>query len=169
MLNEVDPVLHKLRQRITPPLVMPQAETRTALINGSVIAYRLVPERLGVLVVDDDHDNADSLSTLIKLWGHEVRTAYGGSAGMDAAAEHRPDVMFVDVAMPVVTGLEVADLLRRRARFKDMLLIALTGYADPEHRLLCENAGFDAVLIKPVDLSVLEQWLVRVQGRRALN
>jgi CheY-like chemotaxis protein len=125
------------------------------------------PKPLRVLVVDDNRDVADSLSLLIKVWGHDVRRAYGGRAALDAAAAHQPDVLLVDLTMPVVDGNQVARQLRGQTRFKGTLLIAMTGYGDDEHCLASEAAGFDQYLVKPVDLSALEKLLLLEQGRRA--
>jgi CheY-like chemotaxis protein len=169
-LNEPpDFVPERFRERLQASALITQEATRTARILGHKIGYRLVRERVGVLVVDDDHDNADSLSILLRLWGHEVWTAYGGAEGLATATDHRPDLILADIGMPAVTGLELAQVLRGQTRFDATRLIALTGYADEEHRLLCEKAGFDAVLVKPVDPSVLTRWLVAAQGRRALT
>lgn len=166
MLNEhPDFVPNQPHERLRASALLTQ-ETRKARLNGRVFGYQLVVERACVLVVDDDHDNADSLSMLLRLWGHEVWTAYGGAEGLAAATDRRPDLVFADIGMPVVTGLELAHRLRRQTRMDGAWLVALTGYADDEHRLLCEAAGFDAVLVKPVELSVLGQWLVRARGRR---
>jgi DNA-binding response OmpR family regulator len=122
---------------------------------------------LRVLVVDDDRDTADSMSLLVKAWGHDVRVAYAGAAALEAAAAYRPDVLLLDVAMPTMDGNHVARQLRRQTRFKETLLIAVTGYGDQAHCLASEGAGFDHYLVKPVDLSTLEKLLLREQGRRA--
>jgi CheY-like chemotaxis protein len=149
-------------ERIAAEDALSEAPARTVRIDGRLVGYRIAPPKMTrVLVVDDDHDNANSLSMLIRLWGHQVWTAYSGPAGLAAAAVHRPDVMLLDIGMPVMSGCEVARQLRRQTAFEDALLVAVTGYADIERRLLCEVAGFDAVLVKPVELSVLQTWLVR--------
>jgi CheY-like chemotaxis protein len=170
MVNEHPDFLpNQGHERLRASALPTQEEPRTARLNGRAFGYRLVVERACVLVVDDDHDNADSLSMLLRLWGHEVLTAYGGAEGLAAATDHCPDLIVADVGMPRMTGLELARVLRRQTRMEATWLIALTGYADDEHRLLCEAAGFDAVLVKPVESSVLGQWLVRARGPRAMN
>jgi DNA-binding response OmpR family regulator len=120
-----------------------------------------------VLVVDDDPDTADSLSVLVSLWGHDARAAYDGAAVLPMASAYQPDVVLLDLAMPKVDGCQVARRLRRQTRFKDSLLIVITGHADQANRLLCGEAGFDHYLTKPIDLSSLEILLRRERVRLA--
>ena len=88
--------------------------TRFAIAAGRIKLELPVPARLlRVLVVDDDCDTADSLTVLLRLWGHEVWSAYGGAAALELATEVRPDVVLLDVAMPRMSGCEVAQRLRR--------------------------------------------------------
>ena len=68
---------------------------------------------LRVLVVDDDRDTADSTAMLVKLWGHDVCVAYGGATALEAAAIYQPDVLVLDIAMPMVTGNDVAQQDRK--------------------------------------------------------
>jgi CheY-like chemotaxis protein len=125
-----------------------------------------VKHPLRVLVVDDDADVADSFFRLVKMWGHEVDVAYTGAAAVARTSVYEPDVLLLDVAMPVMDGCEVARQLRRQARFARTLLIAVTGYADEEDELVCQKAGFDYHLSKPVSLSTLERILLFLQQGR---
>jgi CheY-like chemotaxis protein len=122
---------------------------------------------LRVLIAEDERDTADTTSLLLTAWGHEVRLAYDGAAALDLAAAYEPDVLLLDIAMPKMDGCRLAQQLRRQSRFRDTLLIAMTGYADKAHRLLCEEAGFDFCLIKPVDPSTVERLLQREHDRLA--
>jgi len=128
---------------------------------------------LRVLVADDNRDAADSLAMLVELWGHDARSAYDGASALEIAFGYRPDLMLLDIAMPKMHGCQLARLLRRQARFKDTLLVAMTGWTDDAHRLLCAEAGFDHYLIKPVEYSVVEQFLRQqyrlVESREALS
>ncbi len=116
---------------------------------------------LHVLVVDDNRDAADSLSVLVNLWGHEARTAYDGAAALDMTVVRKPHVVLLDLTMPKRDGCQVARQLRQQATFADTLLIAITGWTDQVHRRLCDEAGFDHYLIKPIDLARLEILLLR--------
>lgn len=115
--------------------------------------------RLRVLVVDDDRDTADSLSLLVGMWGHEVRTAYDGSA-VHAVPEFRPDVIVLDIGMPKMDGNSVARHLRQQGCYDHILIIAVTGYHDEARQLLSQDAGVDHYLVKPVDPRVLEKLLL---------
>ncbi len=116
---------------------------------------------LRVLVVDDNHDCADSLSMLVQLWGNDVRTAYDGAAALKMAVVHQPDVVLLDLTMLKMDGCQVARQLRQQAAFADTLLIAVSGWTDEVHLQRCDEAGFDHYLIKPIDLASLEILLFR--------
>jgi PAS domain S-box-containing protein len=121
-------------------------------------APRKVPVR-SVLVVDNNQDAADSLALLLRLSGQEVRTAYDGPAALDLARDRPPDVVLLDIGMPGMDGLEVARRLRQDLGLKEVLLVALTGYGRDEDRRRTQQAGFNAHLVKPVDLHALEPLL----------
>jgi len=108
-----------------------------------------------ILVVDDNRDAADSTGTLLLLWGHEVRVAYDGAKAVALAQEYRPDVCLVDIGMPGMNGCQVAEHLRRKPELKGTLLVAMTGFDREDDRALCEEAGFDDYLVKPVDMTAL--------------
>jgi CheY-like chemotaxis protein len=108
-----------------------------------------------ILVVDDVRDSADTLSSILRVLGHHVRTAYDGHAALAIADEWRPDVIITDIAMPGMHGYELARRLRAEPRGRDVLLIALTGFADDEHRRRSKEAGFDHHFIKPVSIDTL--------------
>lgn len=120
---------------------------------------------LRVLVADNDRDTANSMAALVKLWGHDVRRAYGGAAAFELMLTYRPDVMLLDLAMPQLDGYQLARQVRREILHKNVLLVAITGYGDEAHRRLSEEAGFDLCLTKPVDPSVVERLLL-LQGNR---
>jgi CheY-like chemotaxis protein len=122
---------------------------------------------LRVLIADDNRDAANSMASLVNMWHHDGRVAYDGAAALEMASVCRPDVLLLDLAMPKMAGWQVARQLRRQSRFKRTLLIAITGYTDHVHRRLCDEAGFDHYLIKPIDLSRLQTLLLRERGRRS--
>jgi two-component system CheB/CheR fusion protein len=110
---------------------------------------------LKVLLVDDNRDSADSLATLLQLHGHTTRVAYDGLLALDAAEAFQPDTILLDIGLPNLSGYEVARLIRARAWGQRVKLIALTGWGQKEARVESEEAGFDAHLVKPVDLEEL--------------
>lgn len=136
-------------------------------IGDSIACVRDGAWMLRVLVVDDDHDCADSLSMLLRQWGHDVQTAYNGSAALEMIGTRQPDAALVDLAMPKMDGCRMARQFRRRTRFNHTLLIAITGHADQAHRLLCDEAGFDHCLIKPIELADLKSLLLDKRDRLA--
>ena len=92
---------------------------------------------------------------LLRARGHDVRTAYDGKQGLAAAEDYRPGVLILDIGLPGLDGYAVARALRALPLFRTALLIALTGYGAEEDRRACYRAGFDAHLVKPVDLAPL--------------
>jgi PAS domain S-box-containing protein len=112
-----------------------------------------------VLVVDDNQDSADSLAMLLRLSGHEVRTAHDGLEAVTAAETFDPDVALLDLGMPTLNGYEVAQRIRRQPRGADIVLIALTGWGQEEYRRRSKDAGFDHHLTKPVEVDVLHKIL----------
>jgi PAS domain S-box-containing protein len=121
------------------------------------------PER--ILVVDDNVDAAESLAKLLRLSGHEASTAYTGMAVAGAVAEHRPDVVLLDIGLPGLDGYEVARRLRAAPGGDRLLLIALTGYGQESDRQRSRAAGFDHHLVKPLDVVALELLLGNQKGR----
>ena len=118
-----------------------------------------------ILVVDDNVDSAESLADVLRLSGHEVRTARDGTAALQAARAAAPDVVLLDIGLPGMSGYEVARELRS-AHGAGTLLVALTGYGQPEDHLRSQKAGFDLHLVKPVDLARLEGALSALDSRR---
>ena len=114
---------------------------------------------LRVLVVDDNKDAADSLSRLVQLWGHQVQTAYDGSA-IGIVPTFQPDAVLLDIGMPRMDGNTMARAMRRHEAARRTLIIAVTGYHDEGTRESSKEAGIDHYLIKPVDLTVLEKLLL---------
>jgi PAS domain S-box-containing protein len=121
---------------------------------------RKVPARR-ILVVDDNTDAATSLAVLLRHTGHEVRTADDGPAALDAARSQPPDVVLLDIGLPGMSGLEVARSLRQDLGLTGVLLVALTGYGQEEDKQRSQEAGFNAHMVKPVDLDALRELLAQ--------
>jgi CheY-like chemotaxis protein len=112
-----------------------------------------------VLVVDDNHDSGHTLGLLLKIKGHEVRTAGDGLEAIAVAEEFRPDVILMDVGMPKLDGYEATRRLRETAFGKDIMIVALTGWGQPSDVAHSIEAGCSAHLVKPVDFAELERLL----------
>ncbi len=115
--------------------------------------------RSRVLVIEDNHDAAESLRVLLEILGHEVRVAFTGREGVKEALDWAPDVVLSDIGLPELDGYEVARRLRREARFENVLFVALTGYNAEEDRRRSRDAGFDHHLAKPADVRELQRVL----------
>jgi PAS domain S-box-containing protein len=111
-----------------------------------------------VLVVDDNHDAAQSLADLVGLLGHDVAVAYDGPSAIKAAQARRPDVVLCDIGLPGKSGYEVAKVLRS-VNGGPLRLVAVSGYAQAEDYERSKAAGFDAHVAKPPDLDQIESLL----------
>lgn len=112
-----------------------------------------------ILVVDDNIDSAEALGALLEHMGHEVFVAYTGARAVEAARERRPDVVFLDLALPDMSGLEVARTLRRDSSLASTLIVGLSGFGSDEHRQSAREAGLDDYVEKPVDAARLASLL----------
>ena len=125
-------------------------------------ATKRAGRRLKVLVVDDNADLVDMLATVVERAGHDVRKALDGRSAVSAALSYRPDVVLLDIGLPVIGGLEVARELRRRPETAHARLVALTGWGQAEDRRQTAAAGFDRHMTKPTDPKALERLLVEL-------
>jgi CheY-like chemotaxis protein len=115
--------------------------------------------RRRILVVDDNQDSTDTLTRLLLFLGHDVRAAMTGPQALAVAEEFDPEVILLDIGLPEMDGYEVARRLRRQERFEHTVLVAVTGYGSPEDRRRSQQSGFNAHLVKPVELEALTELL----------
>jgi signal transduction histidine kinase len=111
-----------------------------------------------ILIVEDNADGRESLQTVLRLLGHRVDVAEDGFKGVEKALELRPEVALIDLGLPGLDGFQVAERMRASLG-KAILLVALTGFAQPEDRRRVREVGFDAHLVKPVNLDELQKLL----------
>lgn len=121
---------------------------------------------LKVLIVDDNADLVEMLAMLVETSGHAVRKALDGRSALSAALSFRPDVVLLDLGLPIMSGLDVARELRRRNETARAYLVALTGWGQAEDRRQTEEAGFDDHLTKPADPEALRRLLDRQAAER---
>ena len=114
-----------------------------------------------ILVVDDNVDVVETTTMLLSLSGHEVHSAKDGLQALHAASEFRPEVVLLDIGLPLMDGYEVARRLRQMPQTAGALLIALTGYGQQGDRQRGKDAGFDGHMLKPVDPHALAKMIER--------
>ncbi|HSW20460.1 MAG TPA: response regulator [Ramlibacter sp.] len=115
----------------------------------------VAPPRCRVLVVDDDDDCRDMLSELLDVHGFHVRSAFNGKAALEEASAFRPEVILVDLGMPVMDGYEFAKAVRQDAVLNRTFIAAISGWGTPQDREKSAKAGINLHFVKPVDLSTL--------------
>ena len=115
-----------------------------------------------VLIVDDNQDAATTLALILKLTGHEAHIRFDGQTGVEAAESLRPQVVILDISMPGMDGYQACRFIREQPWGKPVLLVALSGYGQEDHKRRSTEAGFDAHLVKPVDLTTLKELLASV-------
>jgi two-component system CheB/CheR fusion protein len=117
---------------------------------------KLAPRALRVIVVDDERDSVATLSLLLTEEGHEVCGLQRGSEVLRAVADFRPDAVLLDIAMPDMSGYEVARKIRSRYGEVKPMLIAISGrYKQASDKMLGQIVGFDHYLTKPCDPGML--------------
>jgi CheY-like chemotaxis protein len=114
-----------------------------------------------ILIVDDNRDAATSLGMLLQLGGCETEMAFDGLSAIEVGASFRPDVILMDIGLPGIDGFEAAQRIRSEPWGKQVMLIAVTGWAQAEDRERSRQAGFDAHLVKPVDHAALMKLLAQ--------
>jgi CheY-like chemotaxis protein len=103
---------------------------------------------------------------LLRMLGHEVATANEAASALAQAATFRPQVGILDIGLPKVSGYELARQIRQQPWAKDVVLVALTGWGQAEHRRRSAESGFDHHLTKPVEFDALQQILASAPGCR---
>ena len=119
-----------------------------------------------ILVVDDSPDAAQSLAMLLEIDGHEVQTASNGVEAIEQTATFKPDVIFMDVGMPVLDGMEAARRIRHSKLGSTISIVALTGWGQESDRDRTREAGMDHHLVKPVSADDLREVLRSMTARR---
>lgn len=115
-----------------------------------------------ILVVDDNEDSALSLTMLFEITGDQTHTVYDGEAALAAAKSFHPDIILLDIGLPKMDGYETAKAIRQQPWGQNTIIVALTGWGQPEDRHKSKTAGFNAHLVKPVDHDELLQQLAKL-------
>ncbi len=122
--------------------------------------------RLRVLIVDDNEDAADLIAVALATSGYETATAHDGATALEMAAWFQPHVAVLDIGLPLMDGCEVARRIREIPDLTSLRLVAVTGYGQDSDLHRSRAAGFDAHLLKPIELAELHD---AIEGRRTFS
>ena len=142
-------------------ITLPRAEAPLPLPSDALALQS--PSRR-ILIVDDNADAANSLSELLRLDGHQAQPALSAEEALIFAQSFKPDIVLLDIGLPRMDGYEVARRLRLLPACSRTIIVALTGYGQTEDRERTLTAGFDAHLVKPVDLRALTRILANIRA-----
>ncbi|HZQ59889.1 MAG TPA: response regulator [Casimicrobiaceae bacterium] len=119
-----------------------------------------------VLIVDDNHDVAESTAMLLRMVGCEVEVAFDGAVALESIDTMRPDAVLLDIGLPGMNGYEVAERIRAQPEYAHTLLVAVSGYGQEDHRQQSKRAGFDYHIVKPIDPAMMADLLSTLPGTR---
>jgi len=126
-----------------------------------------LPSDLRVLVVDDNHDVAESTAVLLRLEGCEVHLAHDGEEALRLVRRLHPTAVLLDIGLPRMNGFEVAERIRAEPEHRGILIVGVSGYGHEEYRQRSKQAGFDHHIVKPIEPSVLTGLLASLRISRA--
>ncbi len=150
---------------VTLPLASGAAEAEA---SPEAAQRREPPPRLRIAIVEDNKDVRDLLRLKLRRLGHEVLDAGDGLEGLRVLVDERPDLALVDLGLPGIDGYEVA----RRAREAlghELILVAVSGFGQPEDKRRALEAGFDEHMTKPADVNDIESLLMRLPARNSAS
>lgn len=121
-----------------------------------------------ILVVEDKMENLDLMTYLIRAFGHDALVAHDGAEGLAAVREHHPDLVVMDLEMPVISGYEATAHIKADPALASTPVVAVTAFAMVGDRERALAAGFDGYLTKPIDpptfVQTLEAFFVRSEA-----
>jgi two-component system, cell cycle response regulator DivK len=117
-----------------------------------------------ILIVEDNEKNRMLLRDILAHHGHEVLEAVNGQEGLDMAREHLPELIFMDIQMPVMSGLAAGEALKADERTRNIKTVALTSFAMKGDRERILASGFDEYMSKPLDTRRLPQLVLEMLG-----
>jgi CheY-like chemotaxis protein len=151
---------------LTVRMPLAPAWSMEAAARSSTTRTQPEPRSLRVLVVDDNADTAHTLGELLEVLGCQVATANDGATALAVAQEHGPELVLLDIGLPVMDGYEVARRLRELPGGADLRLVAVTGYGQQVDREISKSSGFDQHYVKPLVFEQLRQLLSTARRQR---
>jgi len=146
---------------------LPVSAAQATATSSGELPITAARRSLRVLIVEDNHDAAEMLDVAVSRLGHVTRLAHDGGAALALATQFAPDVIFLDIGLPVMNGYAVARTLRDQPAFSHVYIAAVTGWGQDEDRRKAREAGFDSHFTKPLSPSALEDVLGTVAQRVA--
>ncbi|MDP3963153.1 MAG: chemotaxis protein CheB [bacterium] len=134
------------------------AADRSGSGTGSSVLDAGAYKKRRIVVVDDNVALADVFAKLLRHLNHDVTVVYSGASAIEAARNTMPDIMFIDVAMPEMSGYELVQILRKDPILNNTKFIAVSGFGD-EYSEKSQKAGFEDHLTKPVGIDALKRLL----------
>jgi len=138
-------------------------ESRPGRVSGN--APGALPQK--VLVVDDNIDAAHTLQALLSMQGVQASVAHDGAEAVEHVRRDPPEVVVMDIGMPVMNGYEAARRIREMRPARDILLVALTGWGQYADKARATEAGFDFHFVKPLQIEDLMACLAQAGQIRA--
>ena len=138
-----------------PGAVTPEATEPVATNN----VHAVCRTSRRILVVDDNEDAAESLAMMLDILGHQVQIAHDGLEAVQQVSSFNPEVVLMDIGLPLLNGFEAARRIRDLPATRDLVIVALTGWGQEDDRRRSQEAGFDHHLVKPVDPVALQKLL----------
>ena len=114
------------------------------------------PEDLTILVVEDYEDTSLAMRLALEDRGYRILEASDGAAAVELATRERPDIILMDLSLPVMDGLEATKRIRSNPEMKETVVVAVTAHSDPDHRTRALAAGCNAFVTKPIDFEWLD-------------
>ena len=149
---------------LLPMALQKQGERHAGKDRQQQAVLPLTSRGMRILIADDNVDAASTLAILMEVLGNKVKQVNDGAAAVEAAASFRPQVALIDIGMPKLNGYQVCQQIRQQEGGMAMVIIAITGWGQPEDRRKSAEAGFNHHLVKPVDPSELAQLLAKIAG-----
>ena len=142
-----------------PVLDVKQRPAKAQVESPRLTAQQAVMRR--IMIVDDNEDSAQVLAEVLELIGHDTHIAHDAPSALQTVSGFAPDVILMDIGLPVMDGYELARAIRAMTDLRSPRLIALTGYGQESDRQRAFEAGFDEHLVKPIRI---ERLLFVLQG-----
>jgi signal transduction histidine kinase/ActR/RegA family two-component response regulator len=146
--------------------ITPAQDAKAVAAGPSTVA---VGRNLRVLIVEDNLDAAAMLELVVSQLGHVTKVAHDGATAITIATQFAPDVVLLDIGLPVMNGYAVARALRELPQFTNIHIAAVTGWGQEEDRRKAREAGFDSHFTKPLSPEVLHDLLTTIEHRLMLG